>query len=60
MSISKSMCRFVQPAKALGAEGKIGSITEDKYADFIITNGDFSEKSVRIAAKKSELIIFQL
>ena len=36
------------PAKALGAHDKIGSIEEGKYADFIITNADYSEKRVFI------------
>ena len=36
------------PAKALGALDKIGSIETGKYADFIITNADYSEKRVFI------------
>ena len=36
------------PAKALGAADKIGSIETGKYADFIITNADYSEKRVFI------------
>ncbi len=36
------------PAKALGAETKIGTIEEGKLADFIITNADYSEKRVFI------------
>ena len=36
------------PAKALGADDKIGSIATGKYADFIITNADYSEKRVFI------------
>ncbi len=36
------------PAKALGAEEKIGTIEEGKLADFIITNADYSEKRVFI------------
>ena len=40
------------PAKALGADGKIGSIATGKYADFIITNADYSEKRVFIGGKE--------
>ena len=40
------------PAKALGAHDKIGSIETGKYADFIITNADYSEKRVFIAGKE--------
>ena len=36
------------PAKALGALDKIGSIEEGKYADFVITNAGYSEKRVFI------------
>ena len=36
------------PAKALGALDKIGSIETGKYADFVITNADYSEKRVFI------------
>ena len=36
------------PAKALGAQDKIGSIETGKYADFVITNADYSEKRVFI------------
>ena len=36
------------PAKALGAEDRIGSIETGKYADFVITNSDYSEKRVFI------------
>ena len=36
------------PAKALGALDKIGSIENGKYADFVITNGDYTEKRVFI------------
>ena len=36
------------PAKALNALDKIGSIEEGKYADFVITNADYSEKRVFI------------
>ena len=36
------------PAKALGALDKIGSIETGKYADFVITNGDYTEKRVFI------------
>ena len=34
------------PAKALGVQDKIGSIETGKYADFVITNADYSEKRV--------------
>ena len=40
------------PAKALGAQDKIGSIESGKYADFVITNGDYSEKRVFIGGKE--------
>ena len=40
------------PAKALGAQDKIGSIETGKYADFIITNADYSEKKVFIGGKE--------
>jgi len=40
------------PAKALNALDKIGSIEEGKYADFIITNADYSEKKVFIGGKE--------
>ena len=39
------------PAKAIGALDKIGSIEEGKYADFIITNADYSEKRVFLGGK---------
>ena len=40
------------PAKALGALDKIGSIETGKYADFVITNADYSEKIVFIGGKE--------
>ena len=40
------------PAKALGAQDKIGSIETGKYADFVITNTDYSEKRVFIGGKE--------
>ena len=40
------------PAKALNALDKIGSIEEGKYADFIITNSDYSEKRVFIGGEE--------
>ena len=40
------------PAKALGAADKIGSIETGKYADFVITNADYSEKRVFIGGKE--------
>ena len=40
------------PAQALGIHDKIGSIETGKYADFIITNSDYSEKRVFIGGKE--------
>ena len=40
------------PAKALGALEKIGSIETGKYADFIITNADYSAKRVFIGGQE--------
>ena len=40
------------PAKALGVQDKIGSIETGKYADFVITNTDYSEKRVFIGGKE--------
>ena len=40
------------PAKAIGALGKVGSIETGKVADFIITNADYSEKRVFLAGKE--------
>ncbi len=40
------------PACALSADGKIGSIEKGKLADFIITNADYSEKRVFIGGKE--------
>ncbi|MBR2421127.1 MAG: N-acetylglucosamine-6-phosphate deacetylase [Oscillospiraceae bacterium] len=40
------------PAKALGAQDKIGSIDTGKFADFVITNADYSEKRVFIGGKE--------
>ena len=40
------------PAKALSAHDKIGSIETGKYADFVITNADYSEKRVFIGGKE--------
>ena len=40
------------PAKALGASDQIGSIEPGKYADFVITNADYSEKRVFIGGKE--------
>ncbi len=36
------------PAKAIGAEDQVGSIEKGKFADFVITNADYSEKRVFI------------
>ena len=40
------------PAKALGALKEIGSIETGKYADFIITNADYSRKRVFLGGKE--------
>ena len=40
------------PAKALGAQDRIGSIAPGKYADFVITNDDYSEKRVFIGGRE--------
>ena len=40
------------PAKALGAADKIGSIETGKFADFVITNADYSEKRVFIGGEE--------
>ncbi|MBP3684801.1 MAG: N-acetylglucosamine-6-phosphate deacetylase [Oscillospiraceae bacterium] len=40
------------PAKALAAADKVGSIETGKYADFVITNADYSEKRVFIGGKE--------
>ena len=40
------------PAKALGAQDKIGSIETGKFADFVITNADYSEKRVFIGGEE--------
>ena len=40
------------PAKALVAEDKIGSIQTGKYADFVITNADYTQKRVFIGGKE--------
>ena len=39
------------PACSLGAQDKIGSIEEGKYADFIVCNSDYSEKTVYMGGK---------
>ena len=40
------------PAKALGAQDQIGSIETGKYADFVITDADYSQKRVFIGGKE--------
>ncbi len=40
------------PAKALGAEGKIGAIEEGKLADFIITDAAYTEKRVFLGGEE--------
>ena len=40
------------PAKAIGADKLVGSIETGKIADFVITNGDYSEKRVFLAGKE--------
>ena len=40
------------PAKAIGAADKVGSIATGKIADFIITNADYTEKRVFLAGKE--------
>lgn len=40
------------PACAIGAQDKVGSIAPGKRADFVITNADYSEKRVFLAGKE--------
>ena len=40
------------PAKALGVQDLVGSIATGKYADFVVTNADYSEKRVFIGGKE--------
>ena len=40
------------PACSLGAEGKIGSIETGKFADFVVCNADYTEKTVYLGGKK--------
>ena len=40
------------PAKALGVQDQVGSIETGKYADFVITNADYSEKRVFIGGQE--------
>ena len=40
------------PAKALGAQDKIGSIETGKYADFVITDANYETKRVFIGGKE--------
>jgi imidazolonepropionase-like amidohydrolase len=39
------------PACALCAEDKIGSIEEGKFADFIVCRNDYTEKTVYLGGK---------
>ena len=39
------------PACSLGAQDKIGSIETGKFADFVVCNSDYSEKTVYIGGK---------
>lgn len=39
------------PACSLGVEDKIGSIAEGKFADFVVCNADYSEKTVYMGGK---------
>lgn len=40
------------PAKAIGAADKIGSIETGKLADFVVTNADYTQKRVFIGGKE--------
>lgn len=40
------------PACSLGAQDKIGSIETGRYADFVVCNADYSEKTVYIGGKQ--------
>ena len=40
------------PACSLGAEDKIGSIETGKFADFVVCNADYTEKTVYLGGKK--------
>ncbi len=40
------------PAKSLGVQDLVGSIETGKYADFVITNADYSQKRVFIGGKE--------
>ncbi len=40
------------PACSLGVQEQIGSIASGKYADFVVCNGDYSEKTVYIGGKQ--------
>ncbi len=40
------------PACSLGVQDQIGTIETGKYADFVVCNGDYSEKVVYIGGKK--------
>ena len=39
------------PAKAIGAADKVGTIETGKLADFVVTNGDYTQKRVFIGGK---------
>ena len=40
------------PAKAIGAADKVGTIETGKLADFVVTNGDYTRKRVFIGGKE--------
>ena len=45
------------PAKAIGAADKVGTIETGKLADFVVTNADYSCKRVFIGGKR-DLILY--
>ena len=40
------------PAKAIGAADKVGTIETGKLADFVVTNADYTQKRVFIGGKE--------